>query len=146
MIFSENYYNLIKTLPSTDINRKYNSKMVTLEDFMSLKPLNVKQRNELLEKYRKFGDNNAMTLLIEHNLKFIADIAKQYSKFGELEELISVGVIGLIKAINRYNPNTTQSFKTVSKKFILKEISKLNTLLHSFSSLHLLLHCISFLN
>lgn len=123
MIFSENYYNLIKTLPSSDINRKYNSKMVTLEDFMTLKPLNVKQRNEILEKYHEYGDKKAMLLLIEHNLKFVADIAKQYLKFGELEELISVGVIGLIKAINRHNPNSTFSFKSLAKKYILNEIS-----------------------
>ena len=52
----------------------------------------------------KEGDLKAKHQLIEHNLRLVAHVAKKYQNSGEdLEDLISVGTIGLIKAINTFN-------------------------------------------
>lgn len=48
------------------------------------------------------GDVSARNELIEHNLRLVAHIAKKYNQSGDGEELISVGTIGLIKAVSTY--------------------------------------------
>lgn len=48
------------------------------------------------------GDVSARNELIEHNLRLVAHIAKKYNQSGDCEELISVGTIGLIKAVSTY--------------------------------------------
>lgn len=56
-----------------------------------------------LERYKN-GDNDAKNLLIEHNLRLVAHVVKKYQGCGiDNDDLISIGTIGLIKAINTYN-------------------------------------------
>ena len=65
-------------------------------------PLSAKRENELLEKSRN-GDIDARNLLIEHNLRLVAHIVKKYYATGaELDDLISIGTIGLIKAVSSF--------------------------------------------
>lgn len=57
------------------------------------------------EKYIRLweaGDIGARNELIEHNLRLVAHIAKKYNKNGDNEDLISIGTIGLIKAVSTY--------------------------------------------
>lgn len=57
------------------------------------------------EKYVKLwgnGDISARNELIEHNLRLVAHIAKKYNKNNDNEDLISIGTIGLIKAVSTY--------------------------------------------
>lgn len=57
------------------------------------------------EKYVKLweqGDISARNELIEHNLRLVAHIAKKYSQFNDNEDLISIGTIGLVKAVSTY--------------------------------------------
>ena len=65
-------------------------------------PLSAKQETGLLEKSRN-GDTAARNKLIEHNLRLVAHIVKKYySTFAEQDDLISIGTIGLIKAVETF--------------------------------------------
>jgi len=69
------------------------------------KPLSPDEEKECLQKYAT-GDDDAKNKLIEHNLRLVAYVAKKYNNHAkEAEDLISVGTIGLIKAIVTFNPD-----------------------------------------
>ncbi len=68
-------------------------------------PLSAKRENELLEKSAA-GDIEARNTLIEHNLRLVAHIVKKYyAANNEQDDLISIGTIGLIKAVSTFNNN-----------------------------------------
>lgn len=65
-------------------------------------PLSAAKESELLEKSRN-GNIEARNQLIEHNLRLVAHIVKKYYASGcEQEDLISIGTIGLIKAVSTF--------------------------------------------
>ncbi len=67
-----------------------------------LQPLTIEQEIECLRKMKN-GDLEARNELILRNMRLVAHVAKKYqSKEDELEDLISIGTIGLIKAISTY--------------------------------------------
>ena len=67
-----------------------------------LQPLTMEQEIECLQKMKN-GDLEARNELILRNMRLVAHVAKKYqSKEEELEDLISIGTIGLIKAISTY--------------------------------------------
>ena len=85
-------------------------------------PLSEKKESELLEKYYS-GDVEAKNLLIEHNLRFVAHIVKKYYTSGcDQEDLISIGTIGLIKAISTFNSGKGIRLATYAAKCIENEI------------------------
>ena len=66
-------------------------------------PLSAKEEREYLLKFRD-GDMNAKNELIEHNLRLVAHIIKKYyANSNQQDDLISIGTIGLIKAINTFD-------------------------------------------
>ncbi len=68
-------------------------------------PLSAKKEAELIEKNQN-GDENARNTLIEHNLRLVAHIVKKYYASGcEQDDLISIGTIGLIKAVSTFKSN-----------------------------------------
>ena len=69
------------------------------------KPLTEKQERECLEKSAN-GDIAARNMLVEHNLRLVAHIIKKYyGTQSEQDDLVSIGTIGLIKAINTFDVN-----------------------------------------
>lgn len=86
-----------------------------------LKPLTAKQENDYLLKYKN-GDDEAYKILIEHNLRLVAHIVKKYNGADEADDLISVGSLGLIKAIKTYQLNHGTQFSTYAAKCIENEI------------------------
>lgn len=71
----------------------------------------------------KQGDEKARDKLIEHNLRLVAHIIKKYySNYKEQEDLISIGTIGLIKAVNSYDFEKKTKFATYASKCIENEI------------------------
>ena len=81
--------------------------------------LTKQQEKELLEKYFQ----NARNKLIEHNLRLVAHIAKKYESAKDLQEdLISIGTIGLIKAVDSYNATKSTKLGTYAAKCIENEI------------------------
>ena len=66
-------------------------------------PLEAEEERELLEKMEAFDDMEVKSILIERNLRLVVYIAKKFDNTGVgVEDLISIGTIGLIKAINTF--------------------------------------------
>lgn len=85
-------------------------------------PLSKSEEEYYLRKYFE-GDKEAKNKLIEHNLRLVAHIAKRYSSNEqELEELISIGTIGLIKAINSFSADKGFKISTYASKCVENEI------------------------
>ncbi len=83
-------------------------------------PLSKEEENELLEHYDDEGVKNK---LIEHNLRLVVYIARKFENTGiYVEDLISIGTIGLIKAINTFNPSKNIKLATYASRCIENEI------------------------
>lgn len=85
------------------------------------KPLSKEEEIEWIEKLKK-GDKNAREVLINHNLRLVAHIVKKYSNSLEADDLISVGTIGLIKAVDSYDGNKGVLLSTYASRCIENEI------------------------
>lgn len=86
------------------------------------KPLTLEEEKLYLDKYKE-GDKKARDILIERNLRLVAHVAKKYNQCDrEMEELISVGTIGLIKAIDSFDGSKGNKLVTYASKCIDNEI------------------------
>lgn len=86
------------------------------------RPLSEKQEHELLLKSSK-GDNDARNKLVEHNLRLVAHIVKKYYNTGaDQDDLVSIGTIGLIKAINTFNYEKNIRLSSYASRCIENEI------------------------
>lgn len=70
----------------------------------------------------KAGDKGARDTLIEHNLRLVAHIVKKYGGTHAQEDLMSVGTVGLIKAIDSFDPNNGARFATYASKCLQNAI------------------------
>lgn len=86
-----------------------------------LKPLKKEKEIEYIEKMNK-GDKEARNKLIEHNLRLVAHIVKKYDIHKETQDLISIGTIGLIKAIDSFDSNKGKKLTTYASRCIENEI------------------------
>lgn len=95
--------------------------MTALKSFK--KPLTPEEEIKYLTKYKKENDENAKEILIERNLRLVAHIAKKYNNSTEdQDDIISIGTIGLIKAIETYNIDKGTKLATYASKCIDNEI------------------------
>lgn len=86
------------------------------------RPLTANEENELLEKSQK-GDINARNTLIEHNLRLVAHIVKKYYATGaDQDDLISIGTVGLIKAVSTFKGDKNIRLATYAARCIENEI------------------------
>ncbi len=87
-----------------------------------LKPLSENEEEECIVK-SKNGDREAKNKLIEHNLRLVAHIAKKYTLKGyDSDDIISIGTIGLIKAIDSFNKDKGAQLATYAARCIENEI------------------------
>ncbi len=87
-----------------------------------LKPLTISEEKNFLEQFRQ-GEQEAKHVLIERNMRLVAHIVKKYSQTDyEMEDLISIGTIGLIKAVDTFNPDRASRLGTYAAKCIDNEI------------------------
>ena len=85
-------------------------------------PLNAEEERRYFELASK-GDEDARRILIERNLRLVAHIIKKYyTSCRDQEDLISIGTIGLIKAIDSYDANNGTRFATYAGKCLQNEI------------------------
>lgn len=85
-------------------------------------PLSKEKEAELIEKCIS-GDNNARNKLIEHNLRLVAHIVKKYyTETADQDDLISIGTIGLIKAVSTFKPQKSNRLSTYAARCIENEI------------------------
>ena len=86
-------------------------------------PLEPEQEQQLIAMLGQENDAKARSRLIEHNLRLVVYIAKKFDNTGVgVEDLISIGTIGLIKAINTFNPDKKIKLATYASRCIENEI------------------------
>ncbi|MDD4780069.1 MAG: RNA polymerase sporulation sigma factor SigE [Tissierellia bacterium] len=84
-------------------------------------PLTLEEEKEILSKFNECED--AKTILIEHNLRLVVYLAKKFESTGiNVEDLISIGTIGLIKAVNTFKVEKNIKLATYASKCIENEI------------------------
>ncbi|MCD2491390.1 RNA polymerase sporulation sigma factor SigK [Lacrimispora sp. NSJ-141] len=87
-----------------------------------LKPLTISEERTFLEQLKQ-GEREAKDVLVERNMRLVAHIVKKYSQTDyEMEDLISIGTIGLIKAVDTFNPDRANRLGTYAAKCIDNEI------------------------
>ena len=85
-------------------------------------PLSTREERECLKRYKE-GDQEAREILINRNMRLVAHVIKKYqSPDYEMEDLLSVGTIGLIKAVNTFDPNKGSRLATYAAKCVENEI------------------------
>ncbi len=85
-------------------------------------PLTAEQEREMLFRFKN-GDEGAKATLIEHNLRLVVYLAKKFENTGiDIEDLVSVGTIGLIKAVNSFEPEKKIKLATYASRCIENEI------------------------
>jgi len=85
-------------------------------------PLKREEESALIARLEA-GDGEARTLLIEHNLRLVAYIARRFENTGvNIEDLISIGTIGLIKAVGTYQPAKAIKLATYASRCVENEI------------------------
>lgn len=86
------------------------------------KPLTEKEEKYYIAKYES-GDEEAKKILIERNLRLVAHVAKKYtSQTHTMDDFISIGTIGLIKAVNTYSSDKATRLATYAARCIENEI------------------------
>ena len=85
-------------------------------------PLSEEEEREALER-KEAGDESARAVLVERNLRLVAHVVKKYDVVGEdTDDLISIGTIGLIKAINTFDRRKKTRLATYAARCIENEI------------------------
>ncbi len=86
-------------------------------------PLPADKEYEMIQSLTTEDDAGARSVLIEHNLRLVVYIAKKFDNTGVgVEDLISIGTIGLIKSVNTYNPDKNIKLATYASRCIENEI------------------------
>ena len=86
------------------------------------KPLSAKKERKCFERMEN-GDTGARDMLVEHNLRLVAHIIKKYySSTNDQDDLISIGAIGLIKAVESFDHHKGTRFATYASRCIENEI------------------------
>ncbi len=114
---------LIKLLRHSKILQFFSSKIHYIGTFTTLpSPLSAQKEAEYIELL-KTGDTKAQQKLIEHNLRLVVYIAKRFENTGIMsDDLISIGSIGLIKAIKTFNSDKNIKLATYASRCIENEI------------------------
>lgn len=83
------------------------------------KALSKEDEQHYLDLFQNNNDLNARNKLIEHNLRLVAHIIKKYYSVGyDQDDLISIGTIGLIKAVNSFTPDRGTKLATYASRCI----------------------------
>ncbi len=86
------------------------------------KPLSQEEEDEMVRRWEE-GDEEARNILIEHNMRLVAHVVKKYQSSGmDADDLISIGTIGLIKAVNTYNSEKKIRIATYAARCIENEV------------------------
>lgn len=85
-------------------------------------PLSNEEEDKYLKLYLDNNDKNAREKLIEHNLRLVAHIVKKYEGRNDTDDLISIGIIGLIKGIDTYSHKHNTRLATYCARCIDNEI------------------------
>lgn len=106
-------------------------------------PLSAEEETYYIEKLKN-NDNHAREVLIEHNLRLVAHIVKKYSENkDEVDDLISIGTIGLIKGVDSFKESNGAKLTTYAARCIENAHLTLRNTLQYFKQ-HLMLYKVKF--
>jgi len=115
-------FRVVSTLPSLLKSRENDIHYIGGCDVLP-PPLSAVQEAKAIESLETERGSEAKTMLIEHNLRLVVYIAKKFDNTGVgVEDLTSIGTIGLIKAINTFNPGKNIKLATYASRCIENEI------------------------
>lgn len=115
-----NFYG--KAQKSRNLHRLYQIRLEVLFLKSFPQPLTAAEERYYMQKYTE-GDLEAKHILIERNLRLVAHIVKKYQSYEEeTEDLLSIGTIGLIKAVVTFNPDKCVRLGTYAARCIENEI------------------------
>ncbi len=112
-------------------NKIFKFELVEVDDLVNYiftaeslpEPLDIERENELVLRYQNNKDNSAKSELIEHNLRLVMYIAKKFENVKlDIQDLVSVGTIGLIKAVHSYKLDKNIKLATYASRCIENEI------------------------
>jgi RNA polymerase sporulation-specific sigma factor len=112
---------------STDIVLQFMREILLLASYIEKgnyfpQPLSPEEESKYIERHLN-GDIDARQVLIERNLRLVVHVAKKYHGCGkDMDDLISIGTIGLIKAVNTYNRKKGTQLATYAARCIDNEI------------------------
>ena len=87
------------------------------------KPLKPEEEERYVRLWAEQGDENARNVLIERNLRLVAHVMKKYYTIGEdMDDLLSIGTIGLIKGVNTYRPDKGVRLATYVSRCVENEV------------------------
>ena len=90
------------------------------------KPLTAEEEKQYLKRLQN-GDKKARQVLIEYNLRLVAHIAKKYQMMeADMEELVSIGAVGLIKAVDTFDQEKASKLATYAARCVENEIRLLD--------------------
>ncbi len=116
-----NMRRLIRIIRS--ILRRFNNVFYVGSSDILPEPLSKEEEIKYVEQFLENGDNNARNKLIEHNLRLVVFLAKKYENTKvDLEDLVSIGTIGLIKGVNTYKLDKNIKLATYASRCIDNEI------------------------
>ncbi len=102
---------------------RFISLILGLEDSTGFPPPLSKEEERLLFERKKNGDSDARDKIIEHNLRLVSHIIrKYYASYENPDELLSIGSLGLIKAVDSFNADFGTRFATYGAKCVQNEI------------------------
>ena len=102
---------------------KFISLVLGLEELNSFPAPLSKEEEAVLFQNKDMGDMAARDKIIEHNLRLVSHIIKKYySTYEYTDELLSIGSLGLIKAVDSFNSNFGTKFATYGARCIQNEI------------------------
>ena len=89
-------------------------------------PLSAEEESEYIARWQQ-GDRGARRILIERNLRLVAYLVKKYNNSDHgVDDLISIGTIGLIKAVDTYRPGKGERLATYASRCIDKALHRLD--------------------
>ncbi len=102
---------------------RFISLVLGLEDSTGFPPPLTKEEERLLFERKKEGDEKARDKIIEHNLRLVSHIIrKYYASYENPDELLSIGSLGLIKAVDSFNADFGTRFATYGAKCVQNAI------------------------
>jgi len=115
-------FRVVSTLPSLLMGRGNDIPYIGGSEVLP-PPLSAHQEAKAIENLETDHNSEAKTMLIEHNLRLVVYIAKKFDNTGVgVEDLISIGTIGLIKSINTFKPDKNIKLATYASRCIENEI------------------------
>lgn len=78
---------------------------------------------KLIHRFRN-GDSEAKQIIVQHNLRLVMSITQRFAGRGELEDLFQIGCVGLMKAVEKFNPTYGVKFSTYAVPVIIGEIKQ----------------------